>query len=129
MAVTSAKVATSHSIAGISEMLRAFGESKPDEPAAASDTVALAPVETSCDVLKAAAVRLMAELATMKRELQAEREEALKERDRFRDFLRTQRRLLENHALVECHSGKAPLALQCGALAEAEAVFAAQRRL
>jgi hypothetical protein len=129
MAITSAKVTTNRSIAEMSEMLRTFGESKPDKPAAVNDVVALAPVESSCDGLKAAAVRLMAELATIKRELQTEREETRKERDRFRDFLRTQRRLLENHALGECHPGTAPPALQYGGLAEAEAVFAAQRRL
>ena len=133
MAIAMAKASTNRSIVEMSEMLRMFREPKPDEPATASDTVALAPVETTYDVLKAAAGRLMAELATIKQELQAEREENRKERDHSRDFLRAQRRLLENHALVENHAGRAPPALrcgelECGELAEAQAVLAAQQR-
>ena len=79
-----------------SEMLRAFGEPKAtaDKPAA-TDVVALTRIEAICEALKAAAEYLMAELATMKKELQAEREQTRNERDRLLEFLGVQKRLLE----------------------------------
>ena len=79
-----------------SEMLRAFGEPKAaaDKPAA-TDVVALTRIEAICEALKAAAEYLMAELATMKKELQAEHEQTRKERDRLLEFLGVQKRLLE----------------------------------
>jgi len=127
MANTVAKLSIDHSIVEASAIRRTLGETKPAKPAATATS--LPSVETAYDVLKAAAERLMADLALLKHEIQADREETRKDRDHFRDFLRTQRRRLENHALVESHPAKALPSFQCGSLVEAEAVLAAQQRL
>ncbi len=106
-----------------SEMLRAFGEPKAAlDKSAAIDVVALTRIEAICEALTTAAERLMAELATIKLELQAEREQSRKERDRLLEFLGVQKRLLES-------SGTSTSALQRGEMAEAQAVLAAQQRI
>jgi hypothetical protein len=122
-----------------SEMLRAFGEPKAasDKPAA-TDVVALSRIEAICEALKAAAEYLMAELAAMKKELQAEHEQTRKERDRLLEFLGAQKRLLETSETSTSplpRGETSPLQrgetspLQRGEMAEAQAVLAAQQRV
>jgi hypothetical protein len=80
----------------------------------------------------------MAELATMKKELQAEHEQTRKERDRLLEFLGVQKRLLETSetSTSPLQRGEtSPLQrgetspLQRGEMAEAQAVLAAQQRV
>ena len=113
-----------------SEMLRAFGEPKAaaDKPAA-TDVVALTRIEAICEALKAAAEYLMAELATMKKELQAEHEQTRKERDRLLEFLGVQKRLLETSETSTSLQRGETSPLQRGEMAEAQAVLAAQQRV
>lgn len=108
-----------------SEMLRVFGEPKttPDKSTSAVDVLALGRVESICDALRASTEYLMGEIATIKQQLQAERDDARKLRDRLLEFLAAQKRLLE------APTGNVTETLQRGETAEAQAVFAAQQRV
>jgi len=107
------------------EILQVFGElqQKQDKAALYGNTAVPAPVEAVYDLLKAAAERLKAELALIKQELRAARDDDRKELNRLLDLHAAQERLTEGRAK------NSTLLLAQGEMAEAQAVLGAQRRV
>jgi hypothetical protein len=110
---------------GASEILRVFEGPKPvqGKPTVVNDSAAAEVVEAVCDVLKATAERLLAQVASIKQDLLAERAEARADLQCLLDYLAAQKRLIEGR------TGKSTQSVQCGEMAEAEVVFAAQQRI
>jgi len=107
------------------EMLRSFGQlqQKQNKAAPCCNTAAPASVEAMYDLLKSAAERLTTELALIKQELRATRDEDRKELNRLLDLLAAQKRLTKDRAK------NSNLLLERGEMAEAYAVLGAQRRV
>jgi len=81
------------------EMLRAFGKPQPKAKKATVgiEAVALERVDVVCDMLKAEAERLKADLTVIKKQLDVAREEACREQERWRELFLTQQMLIETH--------------------------------
>lgn len=106
-------------------MLQSFGElqQKQNKAAPCCNTATPASVEAAYDLLKTAAERLTTELALIKQELRATRDDDRKELNRLLDLLAAQERLTKHQAK------NSNLLLERGEMAEAHAVLGAQRRV
>ena len=92
------------------------------KPAQAPDGDDLARLETLCDMIKADAECLTANLPTIKHTLDAAQEDVRKERERVLNLVAEQQRLLESDVC------KSRLVFDRGEMAIAQAVLAAQQR-